>query len=412
MIVQSGGHRIETYWELPPEDATISFEQATAELSQGLDEAVSVRQVSDRPVGMLLSGGIDSAAIASSMVQTQDRFFACGAGEEAVDAAQTAETIGCDFDAIGSDAADYGDAWQTLLSDTRLPASTPSDPVILRLAERLKDNVDVALGGEGADEILCGYAAQHWVGEDFARYATVGCPTAAHFRNRLALDLGRESFRSPVDLFLAGNSFLRSEIKPHVLSHDAWQAADQDQEIETVYESAAASHLGESASRQIYRLIHRINLEGQLARLDTATMHASLEARVPFTDHLLCQQMAQVSFDKHIQIREGSSPDQTAAELAASQSLDTKRLLRVVASDRLPEAIVRRPKKSFPTPVFEWMGSVWSDSVKETLAGSSFLREIIHPELIEQLSESPTSAGVLLWPLMNLAHWGDQEFAA
>ena len=215
MIVGNQGEKIETYWELPIEDATIKFEDAVQDLAVGLDDAVQRRQVSDRPVGMLLSGGIDSASIAIAMTQKSNGFFACGAGQEVESAAQTAETVGCEFASVESGESDYQDAWSELLTESRLPASTPSDPVILLLAKRLKEKVDVALGGEGADEMLCGYAAQHWTGEDFARQAMLGSSSNSAFRLRLAQGCGRDSFRSPVDLFLAGNTFLQRELKPH-----------------------------------------------------------------------------------------------------------------------------------------------------------------------------------------------------
>ena len=391
-----GGEQIEKYWELPAEDATIPFEEAVSELGRGLDDAVRRRQVSDRPVGMLLSGGIDSASIADSMTQTNSGFYACGAGNEIQTASETAATVGCEFSAVESGQDAYDDAWNELLDASRLPASTPSDPVILLLAKNLKQKVDVALGGEGADEMLCGYAAQHWVGEDYARNA----------KRDSALP-----FRSPADLFLGGNTFLQRELKPQVLHPDVWRLADQDASVLGVYEAATGMHKDESASRKIYRLIHRINLEGQLSRLDTATMQASLEGRVPFTDHVLCEQMARVSFSNHIRVREGCDPDQTSQQLAASQSLQTKRLLREVARDRLPQAIVDRPKQSFPTPVFEWMAGTWSDRVKSTFSSSEFLKQIIHPNLLPHLIQDPASAGVLVWPLMNLAAWGDREVA-
>ena len=406
MMMGRSGIELETYWELPVEDATLPFQAAVAELSTGLDDAVERRQVSDRPVGMLLSGGVDSAAIASSMIKTQGTFLACSAGIEVENAAETADVVGCDFATVQPDETEFQTAWDEIVSTSRLPASTPSDPMILLLARALKEHVDVAIGGEGADEMLCGYAAQHWAGEDYDRQYTLP------FRESMVKSYGRDRFRSPVELFLAGNSFLRSEFKSSVLSREAWRAAEFDEAVTPVYEAATGNIDGEDASRQIYRMIHRINLEGQLSRLDTATMMASLEARVPFTDHPLSERMARVPFGKHIRVRAGADAGGTAMDLAANESLDTKRVLREVANERFPETIANRPKQSFPTPLFDWMAGPWRANVKRTLASSPFLRELIHPELLPQLAETPQNAGVLLWPLMNLAAWGDREFAA
>ena len=89
LIFNAGHLRIERYWDLPEEDSSIVFDDAAESLSQELDDAVLRRQVSDRPVGMMLSGGIDSAAIAASMSQERGRFCARAAGEEVRDALTT-----------------------------------------------------------------------------------------------------------------------------------------------------------------------------------------------------------------------------------------------------------------------------------------------------------------------------------
>lgn len=419
LLFNHGHMRIERYWDLPEEDSRICFEGATETLATTLDDSIRRRQISDRPVGMLLSGGVDSAAIAVSMRDCAGNFSARTAGEEVQDAITTAEHVGCDLRPIAPTPAQFRTAWSELLDSTRLPCSTPSDPVILSLSQSLKREVDVALGGEGADELLCGYAAQHWVGEDFRRQPSrkILRHDAAHssqetFQSHLKRIYGKATFDSPVELFLASNSLVRSEVKPALLSFDAWRAAEQDAAIRPVYEAAAGDNSDESPSRHLYRLIHRINLEGQLSRLDTATMQASLEARVPFTDHLLCEQMAAVPFRQHICLRPGASPDRTAIELAAEDCLETKRLLRTVARRRLPAAIADRRKQSFPTPVTDWLTGIWAKDVSRRICRSPFARELIRVETLAELVVAPERAGTLLWPVMNLVEWGDRQFAA
>lgn len=419
LIFNSGRLRIERYWDMPDERDSVSFEDAAESLSEGLDDSVRRRQISDRPVGMLLSGGVDSAAIAASMSLSRGRFTARVAGDEVGDAVSTAEVVGCDLVPIATTPDQFREAWTDLLDSTRLPCSTPSDPVILSLAKSLKQEVDVALGGEGADELLCGYAAQHWVGEDFNRQPSqqIWRRDAAHdfqatFRSHLKKVYGKSEFDSPVELFLASNSLVRSDVKPALLSFEAWKAAEQDQTIRPVYDAAAGDNPDESPSRKLYRLIHRVNLEGQLSRLDTATMQASLEARVPFTDHLLCEQMATVPFREHIRVRPGANADRTAIELAADDGLETKRLLRNVARRRLPATIAERRKQSFPTPVNEWMAGPWSQELSRKICSSPFARELIRTETLAELVVAPERAGMLLWPIVNLVEWGDRQFAA
>lgn len=419
MIVNGDHIRMERYWDLPDENATIKLEEAAEILEDSLDESVRRRQISDRPVGMLLSGGVDSAAIASSMSTIRGRFVARAAGEEVANAIETAEAVGCDLDPIAPTAQQFRDSWRDLLDSTSLPCSTPSDPVILSLSRSLKREVDVALGGEGADELLCGYGAQHWIGEDFRRQNArkIWRTDAAHdpseiLRSKLATAYGRPRFHSPIELFLAANTLVKSELKPQLLSYDAWRFAEEDNAIIPIYEAAAGENEDEPPSRKLYRMIHKVNLEGQLSRLDTATMQASLEARVPFTDHVLCEEMATVPFREHIRIRPGENPNRTAAELAADNALQTKRVLRSVARRRLPARIADRPKQSFPTPVAEYLTGPWANEISATLTRSPFMRELLRTETLAELAVAPERAGILLWPLTNLAEWGDRQFAA
>lgn len=417
--LNAGRVRIERYWDLPTENATIKLEEAVELLEAELDDSVKRRQVSDRPVGMLLSGGVDSAVIASSMSDVAGSFVARTAGSEVADAIETAHSVGCDLSPVAPTSEQFRESWRTLVRESRLPCSTPSDPVILTLSESLKRHVDVALGGEGADELLCGYGAQHWAGEDYARQNAKKVwridnahSSAELFQSKLKQTYGKSRFDSPVELFLAGNSLVSSDAKPTLLSFDAWNAAEQDAAIRPIYEAAAGDVDEESASRRVYRLIHRINLEGQLSRLDTATMQASLETRVPYTDHELCETMATVPFREHIRVTPGENPNRTAAELDRTDALETKRVLRSAARRRLPLNIANRRKQSFPTPVFEWLGGPWATDVSRKFCSSPFARELIRTETLAELVVAPERAGALLWPLTNLVEWGDQQFAA
>ena len=79
------------------------------------------------------------------------------------------ERLGFDYDEVRVDQAGYRQTWEELLEEYATPLSTPTDVIINRVAHSLKQQVGVAIGGEGADEAFCGYTIPHWSGTDFDR---------------------------------------------------------------------------------------------------------------------------------------------------------------------------------------------------------------------------------------------------
>lgn len=77
-----------------------------------------------------------------------------------------------------------------------------------------------------------------------------------------------------------------------------------------------------------------------------------------------------------------------------------------------PKKLAYRKKASFPTPVLKWMGNDWKSEVQQTLKMSEFANELFQPAALEEIRENPEQAGMWLWPIMNLAKWGDKAFAA
>lgn len=425
-----GRSGIARYWDYPAdEDQSLTYEDAVEQLQASLRTAVRMRMVSDVPVGMFLSGGVDSSTIASLVhEQTGDAMLGvCGGGscegsrpEDSDDfafAAGCAEHLGFEYDQARVGAAEFLECWQWMVDQNDAPLATPSDVIIYKIARRLKQSVGVALGGEGADELLCGYAVQHWSGVDYdasGRLARGAWPhgqaAAAAFRRSLHAQYGRDSFASQADHYFALNSLIPAAVKPALLQPWAWDAAQRDAVMERVYHDQF-SRLGDlPTARKHARILHQVNLESLLKRLDSATMLASLEARVPYTDHRLVEQMFRVPWRFKINVDSPRQYEMTSAALEAGGLIRSKRLLRSVAAQVLPATLAQRKKASFPTPVPRWLAADWSDWAGRRLRASSFLRDVFQPAAIAELSREPAAAGMWLWPLLNLALWGDRQF--
>lgn len=423
--LRDGRITIERYWDYPADEEPQEYAAAVDRLRELLTEAVRVRLASDVPVGMFLSGGVDSNVLACLLREITGRplLGQCGGEAESADmqaARRAAAHVGFDFDEVPVAADDYRAAWQELMAQTALPLATPSDVVIYRLAQGMKKSVGVVLGGEGADELLCGYAVPHWSGHDYDASRqladetwTAGPAAARLVRDGLQRQYGRARFASPADHYFALNSLIPTAAKPRLFQPWAWQAAGEDRPMVGHYAALLEESPPLSTDRRYLRLLHRVNLESLLARLDTATMQAGLEARVPFTDHRLVEQVFRLPQAFRIAVAEDEpAPYLTSGDLQARGSLRAKRVLRSVARRLMPAAMADRPKASFPTPVAGWLCGPWSDTVRERLRTSPFGQAVFQPHALTELADDLPRAGMWLWPLLNVLDWGDRQFAA
>ncbi len=422
---KGGRVSVDTYWRYPEVDETATdYPSAVSQLRETLADAVRRRLISDVPVGLFLSGGVDSSTIACLVREStsQPMIARCGGGDEDVAgdfafARQCALFAGFDFEDVRLPPDDYFTVWQRLLDDYETPVSTPTDVVLFRLAEEMKLRAGVVLGGEGADELLCGYAVQHWSGHDFDRaqqlpFAGSATQAAAQFRHSLQQQYGRDRFQSRADHFFALNSLIPIAAKPALFQPAAWDAAQHDEGLRESYGSQLDHNHEEPTANRYTKLLHRVNLEGLLSRLDSATMAAGLEARVPYTDHHLVEAMFRLPLRYKIDTAHvGPRPPYCSAFLDQRGEIQSKRLLRSVAEQLMPSDLAHRKKASFPTPVSRWLTENWSQPVRETLTHSRFGREWFRPAALSELAENLPAAGMWLWPLLNVIQWGERQFA-
>lgn len=418
--------RIERYWEYPEsEDSTITYRDAAGLLEDALREAVSLRLTSDVPVGLFLSGGVDSNTLAALLCETHTKTTPgwCGGGDGAAlddfgAARRCARHFAVEYGEVRVAAAEYFDLWLWMIRQTALPLATPTDVVLYALARDMKPTIGVALGGEGADELLCGYSVAHWAGYDFDRQQQLAHGTwqgslagQRIFRRSLKSQYGREYFTSAVDHYFALNSLIPAQAKPLLFQPAVWEAADSDRLMHEHYHELFDRFPAETTQQTQTRVLHSVNLESLLSRLDAATMLAGLEARVPYTDHRLVETMFRVPATHKIAVANDEQAGCLAsAELERRGSVLSKRILRTVAAPRMPASLALRKKASFPTPVADWLARPWIEHVRTRLYHSPFARATFRPEALNELAGNPKAAGMWLWPLLNVIEWGDAQF--
>jgi asparagine synthase (glutamine-hydrolysing) len=414
------------YWKLPDSaDASLPFEDAVQQLESEIKEAVKLRLKSDVPVGMMMSGGVDSNTLAM-FARDQSRstlLGVCGGGvDNSLDAQggdfefarQCARETGFDYSEIAVDSDHYLATWESLINHYETPVSTPTDAIIFHVARQLRQRVGVAIGGEGADEAFCGYAIPHWSGYDFDRSGELSifdATKAGEIRESLVRQYGRFQFTSASDHYLSTNGLIPRAAQRALFQPRYWNEADADGLTETYYDRLFADQCGVSMAEKYARVLFHSNLESLLGRLDSATMATGLEARVPYTDHRIVEQAFKLPHRFKIDCNPAETrPWLSSRDLDARGSLRSKRVLRAVASRVLSPQLASRPKMSFPTPLATWLKDHWRTWIAETLSNSPFAHEVFRPDALRELNRLPASLVMWNWPVLNTVLWGDRVF--
>ena len=424
LVFEGGDIKTRQYWDVPTrghgsandrQRASQSAERHPVErFKELLEESVRLRLMSDVPLGMFLSGGIDSSAVAAIMAKMIDRplqtfsvAFKDRAFNEVAYAREVASAIGAVSHEVVIDDHDFFGALPRLVWHEDEPIAHPSSVPLYFVSELARQHVIVVLTGEGSDELLAGYGkyprvAWNWrAGTVYERM--LPAPVRASIARGLVPMLPGKLAR------YAKRSFLTMDRSPEAMFFDNFASirlADQQRLLAPAFRSAVtpagayASSLGyfttpNGASTLLDRLLYtdiKTYLVELLMKQDQMSMATSIESRVPFLDHKL------VEF---------------AATLPDSWKLSgftTKRILRESMKGLLPESILNRPKMGFPVPFAGWMRGAWNGVARDVLLDKrSRERGIIDPPAVDALlrdhAAGRTEGGDRLWSLLNLELW-------
>ena len=420
LTVTGGKIRLDRYWDIPfeasarPESRNV--EAWAAALWDSLCASVRHRLVSDVPVGIFLSGGIDSSAVtaAATAVEPGRTFqtFSVGFEEPSYSeerfARAVAEHLGMEhhqFTFTSADASALIPRFGTLLDE---PLADPAFLPTLHLARHTRESVTVALGGDGGDELLCGYPTALALGPVRAISRLPGSVRRAAARTAAALPASTK-YGSPGFLL---KQFFRGAVHPTDVAVQIMMggltSAEQRELVTPVVSEAAATFdpyadvadlMDGAPSRDaVSRLVYhhsKLYLAGQtLVKMDRATMAHGVEVRAPFLD-----------------------PDLVALTCAMPSSLKlhgftTKYILKRALKGRLPDAILDRRKQGFGVPLAQWFRGPLRSSLEETLAPDRLrLTGLLAPNGVGQLMAEHMSGRrdhrKILWTLLTFELWRD-----
>ncbi|HEY4765079.1 MAG TPA: asparagine synthase (glutamine-hydrolyzing) [Candidatus Sulfotelmatobacter sp.] len=414
-LAEQGEPSIERYWDLSTEvDQEIHprkcYVKTYRELLEG---AVSSHLMSDVPLGVFLSGGLDSSAVAALTKKAcGDRIqtFSVGYGERAFSelgyAREVAEHIGSEHHEVSLSRDEFFASLPRLIWHEDEPIAWPSSVALYFVARLAREKVTVVLTGEGSDETLAGYTRYAWtlLNSRMDRAYRSLTPEALRRLVRAGIQAGPLSaslHRKLQHTFLVrdGNSWASFYFDNFF---SAFAASEQSGLLTP--ETLAAAGDAYAGSMQAWDrshgdLLHRLlytDINSYLIELlmkqDQMSMAASVESRVPFLDHVLVEFTAKIPAQYSI------------AGMAG------KFILKQAVEDLLPKSIVHRKKMGFPTPWEYWLAGPQLDDLELLLLEArSTERRLFRPEAVKRLfAEHRTKLrdhGNRIWRLINLEIW-------
>jgi asparagine synthase (glutamine-hydrolysing) len=414
-LTEQGEPRIERYWDLTAE---VDQEQRPREYyvkayRELLEGAVSSHLMSDVPVGVFLSGGLDSSAVAALTKKTRgDRIqtFSVGYGEEAFSelgyAREVAEHIQSEHHEVRLSREEFFNSLPRLIWHEDEPIVWPSSVALYFVARLAREKVTVVLTGEGSDETLAGYTRYAWtlLNSRMDRVYRSITPDALRLLVRGGIQagpLGASLHRKLQHTFLVrdGNSWTSFYFDNFFSAFAASERSDL-----FTPEARAAAGDAYAGSMEVWQrsrgdLLHRLlytDINSYLIELlmkqDQMSMAASIESRVPFLDHVLVEFTATIPVQYFIEGMAG------------------KFILKQAVEDLLPKPIVYRKKMGFPTPWDYWLAGPQLDDLEHMLLEPRsterglFRREIVKRIFAEHRAKA-RDHGNRIWRLINLEIW-------
>lgn len=386
--------QIECYWSM--RDAAqagaasplkIGDEAAIAQLDELLRDAVKLRMVADVPVGVFLSGGIDSSAVVALM-QAQSmrpvKTFSIGFEEESYNEARHAKAVAAhlgtehtELYVTSQDAVDLIPSLPYIYDEPFADSSQIPTILVSRLARK---DVAVTLSGDGGDELFCGYQRYFWGRKLWSRigllphamrngvgaalkYLSIDTWNALIYMfaplipNTSAGPVTGDRMHKLADLLAVSSP---DELYRGLMSH--WSTPEsvviRSREAATAHTDATNyTALPEFTDRMMYMDAVTYLPDDILVKLDRASMSVGLEARVPLLDHRVVEYAWRVPLEKKIRGDDG------------------KWLLRQVLHRYVPRELVERPKMGFGVPIDKWLRGRLRDWAEELLNEQRLKRE-------------------------------------
>ena len=412
---ESGELNIEPYWDLSVRPDTNHRPRSyyVRTYRELLEECVASHLMSDVPLGMFLSGGLDSSAIAALATKIRREpieTFSVGYGEETYSelryARRVAEHLGSRHHEVRLSREEFFETLPQLIWHEDEPIVWPSSASLYFVARLARKRVTVVLTGEGSDETLAGYTRYAWTLKNSRMDDAYRALTPSFLRRLVRNGINAGPLSAALHRKLEHTFLLRDGASWTSFYFDnfysVFSSAEQEKLLSDRVKGASGDayagtmHYWEGSSGDLlHRLLYtdiKTYLVELLMKQDQMSMAASTESRVPFLDHVLVEFSARIPAEYSI------------------KGLAGKSILKSAIEDILPRSIVYRQKMGFPTPWAYWLAGPQLDDVERMLVDRRTLERGLFKEnairkLFADHRASRRDNGNRIWRLLNLEIW-------
>ena len=409
---------IEQYWDMPlaAEDASHDERYYVESYRELLEGAVNSHLMSDVPLGVFLSGGLDSSAVAALMTKIRREpieTFSVGYSEQTYSELPYARTVAQHLNSVHREVLvsrqDFFGALPKLIWHEDEPIVWPSSVSLFFVAQSARERVKVVLTGEGSDETLAGYSRYAFTLKNSALDRVYRSLVPGGIRRHLRDSIATSTWINATARRKLSHTFLGLDGESWASFYfdnffSAFNERDQGELLTRAFQNEIA---GSSAYRNVLgywdncsgdllqRLLYtdiKTYLVELLMKQDNMSMAASIESRVPFLDHVLVEWATRVPAS--IQIQRGAG----------------KQILKKAMEDLLPRSIIRRPKLGFPTPWSGWLAGPQLDTIEQLLLEPrSMSRGLFERAAVEKLFREHRTQHRdhydHIWRLLNFELW-------
>lgn len=413
-LIVKNGNNVEKkkYWHPSFVEEKIPYSNAVEKLDSLLNEAVKTRMVSDVPLGLFLSGGLDSSAIAYYAQKNSSqkiKTFSIGFNEKSYDessyARLVASKLGTEHYEQILSAKQSIDLLPTIIEKQDEPFADPSIIPTYFLSQFTKQHVTVALGGDGSDELMAGYPT--FISDRIAPLLHTFPSFAISFFNTTSNLLPVSDKNISLDFKI--KQFLKGFESNSAYTHSLWLGSFTPKSKLNLFTNDVKTKLHTNGLECIDRYRDEVKNENEfnqllytyfrtylqddiLTKVDRASMYASLEVRAPFLDTNVINFLN--SLPKNYKIKGNNG----------------KRILKDVMRNKLPNEIIDRPKKGFGIPVSVWLRNELKDVVNDLLSEKKVKEQGLFDwnyinKLITEHNSLKQNHRKLLWNILIFSYW-------
>ncbi|MDX9894574.1 MAG: asparagine synthase (glutamine-hydrolyzing) [Desulfofustis sp.] len=420
LILEKDQLRVESYWDLSfkNQDCPKSFDEAVEKMREHLDFAVQSHLISDVPLGVFLSGGLDSSCIVALMrkhISGSLKTFTIGYEDRSFSELDYADIVArhcqTDHHVLMLDTLRPEYVEQTLYHLDEPMTDLSTVPLYL-LCRQAKKHVTVCLSGEGADESFAGYdrfkasRLDRWfslipslIRRDLIGPMVTLLPDQPQKKGAInTLKRFVEGANLPADGYhLRWQYFLNRSLEDRLFQKGFRQRIDRDP-FKLIRDYARRCDAGDDMlNREIYLDMRFMMTDSVLMKVDRMSMASSLEIRVPLLDHVLVEYMASLPGDWKL------------------RKMTTKYIFRAALAGLLPEKVVYRGKQGYSLPVKHLLRGELKDYMVALLKDSPIIRETMNESAVDALIDEHLTMkhnhNHILWALINVAIWHHRFFS-